>query len=159
MRKKFICIAAACLLTVSCGEKSEETLSAEAVFPETEAAELLGFEPKATFEKSYAKSTVRYDSDPLGGDPLIVELYVCNDKTSGEDIRADFLERKENRSDSEEVEGFNAEAFIAYPSINVYRDGCMVTITAGSGADDTQKELLKKAGKIAAESLENYFKE
>lgn len=159
MRKKIICISAVCLLLASCkASEGEVDFDARVILSATEATEILQYTPTVSYEKSYTKSVVRYDSDPIGNDPLIAELYAYNDKTSAEDIYAEFQKKRKLRSDSEEVTEYDAEAFVAYPSINIYKDGYMVVVTAGSGPDEAQKQLLIEAGKIAADNLNEYLK-
>ena len=46
------------------------------------------------------------------------------------------------------------EAYIAFPSIHVYDKGCLIDITAGSGADENQKALLMSLATVAAGRLE-----
>ena len=160
--RNFICIAAAAvmLLSASCGKKEEikhAPLDAKALFTQDDAVKILGYEPAQTFEDGYVKSTVRYDSKPIGKDPIIVELYSYDSKKSTGDIYDELKRKHSLRTDSEEISDFDAEAFIAYPSVNIYKDGYMAVVTAGSGADDAQKQLLTEVGGIVAQNLNDYI--
>ncbi len=162
MLKIIICLSAAALLLSSCGKKeiadTNQSLDAKMLLDTEKAEELLQYTPVGSYEDSYTKSIARYDSEPIGKDPIIVELYAHNDKKSAEDIYNDFKKRHEERTDAEDVTEYDAEAFLAYPSVNIYKDGYMVVVTAGSGADDAQKQLLLKAGAVAADNLCAYIK-
>lgn len=117
------------------------------------ASEMVGYEITANVENTSLKSIVTYTSKPLGKDPVIVELYACNETRSAEDVYAIFKEKREKRPNSQDIDDFGMECFIAYPSINFYCDGYMAVVTAGSGSDETQTELLKNIGGMVAENL------
>lgn len=160
--RKFICLAAAAvmLFSTSCGKKEEikhAPLDAKALFTQEDAVNILGYEPAQIFDDGYVKSIVRYDSKPIGKDPIIVELYSYGSKKSAGDIYDEFKRKHSLRTDSEEVSDFDAEAFIAYPSVNIYKEGYMAVVTAGSGADDAQKQLLTEVGRIVAQNLNDYI--
>ncbi len=135
-----------------------EPLTADKLITAEDVRELVLYEPTATAENTHSKSTVRYDSNPIGQDPVIAELYSANAQKSVAAVYEDFKARKDKRPKAVDVADFGIDAYIAYPSINLYRDGYMVVITAGSGADDAQAELLKKAAGIAAAHLDEYLK-
>ena len=135
----------------------ESTLTAEQLFTVEEAKSLVSYEPVTSSENTRQKSILRFDSDPIGQDPIIVELYAFNGARSIASVYEEFKQKKEKRPKAEPVEDFGAEAYIAYPSINLYRDGYMIVVTAGSGADEAQKELLINAGRIAVGHLNEYL--
>lgn len=156
MHVKSVFVIAMCLMLSACGGKEaqkEFAMDAKMLLSETEATELLQYTPSASYDKSYTKSTVRYDSEPIGKDPLIVELYSSNDKMTSEDILEEFERKRAFRSDSVDITDYDAEAFLAYPSVNIYKDGYMAVVTAGSGADEAQEQLLRQVGKIVADNL------
>lgn len=156
MRKNVICIMAAAVLLSSCAKEEpggSEAFDAKTLFPETAAAEFLQYTPVQTYEDGYTKSVVRYDSEPIGKDPIIVELYSPNDIKTADDIYSEFKSKHDLRADSEDITDYDAEAFLAYPSVNIYKDGYMAVVTAGSGSDEIQKQLLIEAGSVVAENL------
>ena len=52
------------------------------------------------------------------------------------------------------IEGIGEDCYIAYPYINVYDRGCYIRISAGSGNDEAQRELLENLASIAAGEVE-----
>ena len=163
--RKLICAVMAVsmiFLSASCGKKENAPqtevgrLYARDLFTKEEATEFLGYEPIQSYEDGIIKSTVRYDSQPIGKDPVIVELYAESEQKSASDIYDEFKRKHSLRADSVEVTEYDSEAFIAYPSVNIYKDGYMAVVTAGSGADDAQKEILIKAGAAVSKKLCEY---
>ena len=61
---------------------------------------------------------------------------------------------KSLRPSAEEVTELGENAYIAFPSINIYDRGCYVKITAGSGSDDNQRNQLLTLARIAIARLE-----
>lgn len=152
----------------SCGEKVEQEtiqkteraqLLAENLITAEDVRGIVSYEPSVSVKNTGSKSTVRYDSEPIGQDPVIVELYSYSDLKNVSEIHDEFKQRKEKRPKAQDVTDLGIEAYIAYPSINLYRDGYMAVITAGSGGDETQNEILKKAAGIAAAHLDEYLKQ
>lgn len=138
--------------------EKKDILTADMLMTTEDVKALVSYEPVALSEKSAQKTVIRYDSDPVGkGDPVIIELYAPNSYQSESDIRTIFTKKKEKRPKAKDINDFGIEAYIAYPSVNMYRDGYMVVITAGSGAGDEQEALLKSAGTIAAGHLDEYI--
>ena len=45
-------------------------------------------------------------------------------------------------------------AYIAYPTIHVYDRGCIIEVTAGSGSDEDQQQLLVNLAKTAVAKFE-----
>lgn len=132
-------------------------LTADFLMTLEDVKSLVSYEPVMNVENTRQKSTVRFDSNPIGQDPVILELYSYNGKKSIAAVYEDFKQKKEKRPKAEDIEDLGLEAYIAYPSVNLYRDGYMIVVTAGSGADNAQAELLKKAGAIAAGHLDEYL--
>ncbi len=167
MKNKIICLLAMSLVfsIVSCGkeknEQKEQTtkLFASMLLSEDEVRGLVSYEPVKAISETSSKSVVRYDSSPKGEDPVIVELYSYNNQKSVAEIYEQFIQKKEKRSSSQDVAEYDIEAYISYPSMNIYHDGYMVVVTAGSGANEEQTTLLKNAGAIVATHLLEYLKE
>lgn len=55
----------------------------------------------------------------------------------------------------QKVDGIGVDCYIAYPYINIFDRGCYIRISAGSGSDDGQKNLLTTLGTTAAVALES----
>jgi len=124
-----------------------------------EAKGLVSYEPVMNIENSNQKSVLRIESEPKGADPIIIEVYSHNEKKSVAEIYEAFKQKKEKRTSAKDISEYDAEALLAYPSVNIYRDGYMVVVTAGSGGDEEQDALLKKAGAIATTHLVEFLKE
>lgn len=140
-------------------DTKKDVLTADMLLTSDDVKSLVTYEPAVTMNNTAFKTSVRYDSDPVGkSDPVIVELYAPNEYKSAADIKFEFSTKKEKRPKSKDVEDLGLEAYIAYPSLNMYRDGYMVVVTAGSGSGDEQDQLLKSAGTIAAKHLDEYIK-
>lgn len=135
--------------------KPGELLSAE------EVASIAGYQPVMEETLARQKSTVVYQSDPVGAsDPVIVDVYQYNGRTSEALIRQQYEEWKEKRPSSQEIDGFTGvDAFLAYPSLHLYKDGIHVVITAGSGADETQADLLQRLAVPVLEHLNAFLEQ
>lgn len=111
-------------------------------------------EPSATSREGNV-ATVLYRSEPIGqNDTVSVKVTQFTDTIGYQTIFDEYEQNKAKRQSAELVEGIGQEAYIAIPTINVFNRGCLIEITAGSGADDTQKTLLKNLAITAASRLE-----
>lgn len=111
-------------------------------------------EPSATTREGNV-ATVMYRGEPIGWqDPVTVKITQFTNDIGYETIFRQYEAAKAKRSDAEIIAGIGQEAYIAFPTIHVYNRGCLIEITAGSGADDTQKNLLKNLAIAAAGKLE-----
>ncbi len=100
-------------------------------------------------------ATVMYRSEPIGwNDPVIVKVTQFTNEIGYETIFGQYEAAKAMRTDAELIPGIGQEAYIAFPTIHVYNRGCLIEITAGSGSDDTQKNMLKNLAIAAAGKLE-----
>lgn len=98
-----------------------------------------------------------YITDPLGaGDNIYVDIYITDENNDSNSIKNKFEASKNKRSDFIAVDDLNAEAYITYPTIHLYTNDVYAAITAGSGSDDNQTELLINLGKTALENIEKY---
>lgn len=99
-------------------------------------------------------STAAYRAVPTGsGDPVIVEIIQPVDGVSEDAIWASYEEKRISRESAELIDGVGEDAYIAYPSIHVYNNGCEIVITAGSGSDEGQKEYLIDMAKTAISNI------
>lgn len=98
---------------------------------------------------------VLYRSEPIGqNDTVSVKLTQFTEDIDYQVLFEQYEQQKARRASAELVEGIGQEAYIAFPSIHVFDRGCIIEITAGSGANDAQKELLKDLAITAAGRLE-----
>lgn len=100
-------------------------------------------------------ATVLYRSEPIGQNDIVeVKLTQFNDTIGYEQIFALYEQEKASRRSSQLVESLGQESYIAFPTIHVYDRGCLIEITAGSGAGEAQESLLKSLAVTAAGRLE-----
>ncbi len=111
-------------------------------------------EPSGTVREGNI-GTVLYRSEPIGQSDIVsVKITQFTEDIDYQMLFEQYEEEKAKRSSAEIVSGIGQEAYIAFPSIHVYDRGCIIDITAGSGADETQKLLLKNLALAAAHKLE-----
>lgn len=99
--------------------------------------------------------TVLYRSEPVGQqDTVSVKVTQFTDTIDYQQLFEEYEQAKAKRPSAVLVEGIGQEAYIAFPSIHIYDRGCIIEITAGSGADETQTNLLKNLAITATGRLE-----
>ena len=99
-------------------------------------------------------ATALYVSDPLGQDPVEITVQQYNEEVPVVNVWYDYDTDRAYRSSAEEIANLGETAFIAFPSINIYDRGCYIRITAGSGADENQRNLLLNLAYIAIPRFE-----
>ena len=87
-------------------------------------------------------ATALYVSDPMGQDPVEITVQQYNEEVPIVNVWYDYDTDRAYRSSAEEIAALGETAFIAFPSINIYERGCYISITAGSGSDENQRNLL-----------------
>lgn len=98
---------------------------------------------------------VLYRSEPLGQyDNVKVKITQFTDTIDYQMLFEQYEQEKARRTSAELIPGIGQEAYIAYPTIHVYDKGCLIDITAGSGADEIQKNLLTSLAAVAASRVE-----
>lgn len=98
--------------------------------------------------------TLLCQSEPIGNDPIRIDIEQYSEKVAKSDIAAKYNSDKAKRSSAEALvleDGF--EGYIAYPYVKIYHDGYYVTVTAGSGNDDAQKQLLTEIAAVAVKNI------
>ena len=96
-----------------------------------------------------------YVSNPKGlGDSVEIKITQYNETTSIDQVYQQFAAAKEKRYEITEVTELGETAYIAYPTIHVYDRGCIIEVTAGSGSDETQQQLLVNLAKVAVANFE-----
>ena len=167
--KRIILCAAALLSAASlcaCGSKAEQKKE----IPQIEPTELVTIDDVTAYAgyipvisettRDGNRSSVLYVSDPLGQyDPVEVKLIQFNDEMGYQQIFDYYEQQKSMRQDAELLESLGQETYIAYPTIHVYDRGCLIEITAGSGAGDEQRQLLRQLASNAAARLEEIVPE
>ena len=100
--------------------------------------------------------SVTYVANPIGtADTVSVTVEQFSDTLGVSQVWSDYESNRITRSsDTEFVEGIGEDCYIAYPFINVYVRGCYVRISAGSGNNDSQKNLLMSLAANAAVTIE-----
>lgn len=99
-------------------------------------------------------STAEYRAVPVGsGDPVIVEVIQPVSGVTEDAVWAGYEKKRLMRDSSELIDGVGEDAYIAYPSIHVYNNGCEIVITAGSGSDEGQKEYLTEFARTAISNI------
>lgn len=100
-------------------------------------------------------SSVTYISDPAySGDPVTIRIEQFSESLTATQVWNDYENSRIYRGDMEFIEGIGEDCYIAYPYINVYDRGCYIRISAGSGDDENQRELLETLASIAAGEVE-----
>ena len=99
-------------------------------------------------------ATALYVSDPIGQDPIEITVHQHNEEVPVVNVWYDYDLDHAYRTSAETVENLGENAYIAFPSINIYDRGCYVRITAGSGSDENQRNLLLNLAYIAIPRLE-----
>lgn len=140
-------------------ELPKATATSEPVIKVT-AQEILSLEEAqslvtyAAVAANITDSTVTYQSDPIGqGDIISVSVLQYDDVNDKEKIRSEYDKMKSMRPTAETISGIGEDAYIAFPTVHIYQSGYHISITAGSGSDDAQHELLVKVAGMAVENL------
>lgn len=168
MKKKFITATAAiCIALCGCGANTSSQPTPAPivqVMPSTlltinEACQMTGatLVQEGGIENDGGASYVLYRGEPVGSADVVkisVEQYTSD--VSKESIKQKFDNDHAKRTSAESVEGLE-NCFIAYPFAYYYKDGYYIKITAGSGSDDAQKQLLTTMITSAAQRLDTFL--
>ncbi|MBP3362085.1 MAG: hypothetical protein J6N52_14645 [Clostridia bacterium] len=108
-------------------------------------------------DNSYKAS---YLAEPLGsGDPVFVTVTSPSEELPESSVKELYESGYEGRTKKKKVEGLGNAAYIAFPSINIYQNGYLIVITAGSGDTQEQIDLLISLGKTAVENLDVFLQQ
>ena len=100
-------------------------------------------------------SSVTYITNPqYSGDPVTIRIEQFSESLTTKQVWDDYEYSRIYRGDMEYIDGIGEDCYIAYPYINVYDRGCYIRISAGSGDDEEQRELLESLASIAAGEVE-----
>ncbi|MGN0163024.1 MAG: hypothetical protein ACI4EA_05510 [Candidatus Ornithomonoglobus sp.] len=101
------------------------------------------------------KLTATYVGVPLGSvDTVSISLEQFGSSLSSSQIWADYENERLTRADMQFIDGIGQDCYIAFPYICVYDRGCYIRISAGSGNDDAQKQVLISLASQAVAQLE-----
>ncbi len=158
------------MLISSCGGKKDDGVNKDITLPQIDPVSLLPANDVYTaLDYAYVPevdggvivnegntSTAVYVSNPKGEhDSVEISVTQKTDAISADTIKAYYNESIQKRADAILVSNLGEIAYIAYPSIYVYDTGCIIKITAGSGADVNQQNLLIN---LATTALGNFDK-
>ena len=100
-------------------------------------------------------TSVTYVADPAySGDPVTISIEQFSESLTTKQTWNDYENSRIYRGDMEFVEGIGEDCYVAFPYINIYDRGCYVRISAGSGDNDEQRQLLEDLASIAAGEVE-----
>lgn len=167
--KKFLLILSAVLITVglcSCGDTKPN--EAKEPIPEINPIEIItpedvyaainyAYAPVLdgdTYTRDANKATAFYRSEPIGQDPVIVEITQYTDTIPKENVWYEYDNDRIKRSSAEAIPELGEDAFIAFPSIHVFDRGCHIKITAGSGNTEEQRNTLLTLAQTAVSRIE-----
>lgn len=154
------------MFLTACGEEKKEpipVLDPSQLITAEELAPLVGYQPildGGAVKYDGNKATALYRPETLGSADIVEVTVVQYSETYPLDnVWYTYDESRMLRQSAENLFELGESAFIAYPSINVFDRGCYLKITAGSGNDDNQKNLLLNLAKTAIIKLEGIMPE
>ena len=158
MKIRNLLIAILLLLTLTACKKTEEAVevTAKTVLPQNEISVIIGYTPKEEEKLTRVCKEITYKNETRGASDIVnVKVYPPNTKNSPDYLKKLYDEQKKKCEQySSLVETGADNSFIAFPSVYLYKNGYYVVITAGSGGDDAQIEMLKKLAEIADKNIE-----
>lgn len=118
----------------------------------------LSLEHNAVIDMGNNEFVASYYGEPLGSaDPIIVSVIYPSAELSESKIKKIYTDSYSLRDNKKKIRGLGAGAFVAFPTINIYEDGHLIKITAGSGDTKEQLDLLISLGQTAVNNLHTYL--
>lgn len=159
MKRLFFVICIFILSVSGCRSEIKDTpLKASDFLSAEEASSYIGYSPVAEEKDTRLCKSVKYKNSTVGeGDIVEVLVYPPNEKKSVDDIKSDYEYQKQKNTEYGsyiQVDGIDAEIFIAIPSVHIYKNGYYVVVTAGSGGEEEQINLLKSLAGIVVGHLD-----
>lgn len=167
--KKFLLILSVVLITVSlCSCENTKQKKSNEPIPEVNPIEIItpedvyaainyAYAPVLdgdTYTRDVNKATAFYRSEPIGQDPVIVEITQYTEAIPKENVWYEYDNDRIKRSSAEAIPELGEDAFIAFPSIHVFDRGCHIKITAGSGNTEEQRTTLLTLAQTAVSRIE-----
>ncbi len=157
MKKIVIVISLLLVLLTGCGKKAKYDTASDFLPPE-EVSKFLWYEPVLEEKTTRLEKKVTYKNEIAGsGDIVKLSVYPPNTKYTARNIHEQFNSEKKRNEEYQTLisaEDLDTEAFIAIPSIHLYKNGHYAVITAGSGGGDEQIKLLKELANIVIYNLD-----
>ncbi len=160
MKKYTILLFIIILTLFGCGDKPEENkkvFSPADILSKEDIKDFIDFEPVIEETETTVSKTLKYKNATLGVSDLVeVTVYSENDAISKSEIEEKFNFYKTKNKEYKSiipVEGVEADCFIAIPSAYILKDGYLVIISAGSGGEDAQINLLRGLTDIAIKNM------
>ncbi len=103
--------------------------------------------------------TAIYVTNPVGkGDSIVISVTYPSSQLSESEIKKIYADNYSKRDNKKRIRGIGSGAYVAFPSINIYEDGHLIKISAGSGDTKEQLDLLLSLGQTAVRNLDAYLK-
>lgn len=154
----FLLISILCLS--GCKESKEEApriFTPADILSAEDIKDYINFEPVCEESQTDEAKIIKYkNSTPGSSDIVEVKVFIENDFISNSQIEEKFNFYKNKNKEFESlipIDGMDAECFIAIPSSYILKDGYMVVISAGSGGEDAQINLLRSLTEIAIKNM------
>lgn len=159
--KKYIAILFIIILTFSgCkndGEDKPHIPTPTDVLSTSDIKEYIDFEPVAEKSETENSKTVKYKNQTPGiSDIVEVTVYSENKNISKAEIEEKFRFIKDKSTEYGSiipVDSKDAECFIKIPSAYILKDGNLVVISAGSGGEEEQVNLLRELLAVAIKNI------
>lgn len=99
--------------------------------------------------------SLTYVGVPLGSvDTISVAIEQFSTSVTASQVWNDYETDRLKRADAQFIDGIGQDCYIAFPYICVFTRGCYIKISAGSGNNDTQKQVLIGLAAQAASGVE-----
>ncbi len=166
---KKICTMAVCLAMAfsmaSCGKNSAikdiseiERISPDKLISAETVSDITGVTMVADSDGIVSEGSTKsitYVSDTdEPEDPVTIQIEQFSESLSTNQVWTDYESSRVRREDMEFITGIGEDCYVAYPYINVYDRGCFIRISAGSGDNGKQRELLERLAVCAVQELE-----
>lgn len=158
MKKLFLSVCLLVLVLSGCGKAEDEEFKATDILSEEEVAEFIDYKPVVEERRTRLLKSVKYKNPEIGKSDIVeVLVYPENQKMTRDDIKAQFEEQKKRNIEYDnliDVEGIDADVFIAIPSVHIYKNGYYAVISAGSGGAEKQIDLLERIAEVAVQNID-----
>ncbi len=159
--KKYIISLFIIILSLSgCGKNVDEKpviLSPSDILSAEDIKDYVDFTPVLEESETEISKTLKYKNETVGSSDIVeVTVYSESEAISKSQIEEKFNFYKTKNTEYKSivpVEGVEAQCFIAIPSVYILKDSYLVIISAGSGGEDAQINLLRGLSDIAIKNM------